>query len=92
MLKLRMKIIEGVLGSADADSVERAILEVIQQRIDSGISIKRIMYTIPSLEFDILFQIRVKQKPDELKKLIEALRIFKDGIIINNTILNKNKL
>lgn len=83
MLRFRMKIIEGILSSADSISVEKVIYDVIQEKIENGISTKRIMHTIPSLEFDILFQIRLKRNQRELKNLIEALRILKEGIQLN---------
>jgi hypothetical protein len=83
-----MKIVEGVLTCSDSASVEKVIYEIMQEKINDGISLKRIMYTIPTLESDMRFHIRLKRNQQELKNLIEALRVFREGILINDTIQN----
>ena len=83
MLKFRMEIINGILNSSDYTLVEKVIYEIIKQKTENGISLKRIKHALPSLESDVLFQIRLKRNQKELKNLIEALRILREGITID---------
>lgn len=84
MLKFRIKIIECVMSSVKPAMVEKLILEVIQQKIQKGISAKRILQTISVLESDMLFQIRLNHTAKEINNIKEALRIIKAGINVNN--------
>jgi hypothetical protein len=63
--------------------VEKAILDVIQQKMDNGISAKRIIQTIPNLEWDMLFQARLEHTTKELNNIKEALRLFREGVNLN---------
>ena len=81
MLKFRIKIIECVINSQKPALVEKAILDVIQQKIKKGISAKRIMQIIPSLESDMLFHLRLKHTEKELNNIKEELKLFREGII-----------
>lgn len=63
--------------------VEKAILEVVQRKMENGISAKRIIQTIPNLEWDMLFQARLKHTAKELNNIKEALRLFRQGINLN---------
>lgn len=79
MLKLRIKIIKCVLTSRNSTSVKKEILKVIHQKIEKGYSAKRISQLIPSLEYDMLFQMRFNHSPQELDNIKKALRLFREG-------------
>lgn len=63
--------------------VEKAILKVIKQKMENGISAKRIIQTIPNLEWDMIFQARLKHTENELININEALRLFREGVNLN---------
>lgn len=83
MIKFRVKIIECIINAERPSMVEGAILLVIQQKLENGISAKRIIQTIPSLEWDMIFHARLKHTEKELNNIKEALRLFREGINLN---------
>lgn len=83
MLRFRIKITECVMNAEKPAMVEKAILEVVQRKMENGISAKRIIQTIPNLEWDMLFQARLKHTAKELNNIKEALRLFRQGINLN---------
>ncbi len=83
MLKFRIKIIECIISSEKPAMVEKAILDIIKLKMENGISAKRIIQTIPNLEWDMLYQARLKHSEKELNNIKEALRIFREGINLN---------
>ncbi len=83
MLKFHIKIIECIISSEKPAMVEKAILKVIKQKMENGISAKRIIQTIPNLEWDMIFQARLKHTENELNNINEALGLFREGVNLN---------
>jgi hypothetical protein len=80
MLQFRIKIIECVISSESPERVESRVFEVIQRRIQTGISLKRIRQDMPVLEADMSFQMRLDHSEKELANIKEALRLFRQVI------------
>ncbi len=83
MLRFRIKITECIINAERPDMVEKAILDVIQRKMENGISAKRIIQTIPNLEWDMLFQARLQHTEKEFNNIKEALKLFREGISLN---------
>lgn len=83
MLKFRIKIIEGVLSAKDSTLVKKTILKIIHQKIKKGMTVKRVLQLIPSLEYDMLFQMRLNHTPQEIENIKKALRVFREGLGLN---------
>ena len=80
MLQFRIKIIECVISSESPERVETSVFEIIQQRMQTGISLRRIRQDMPVLEADMFFQMRLDHSEKELANIKEALRVFRQVI------------
>lgn len=72
MLRFRMKVTERIMTTESPGMVEKAILDVTQSKMETGISAKRIIQTMPNLECDMIFQSRLQHTEKEFNNIKEA--------------------
>lgn len=84
MLQFRIKVIECVISSESPEMVEDMIFEVIQQRMNKGVSLKRVRQDMPVLEADMFFQMRLDHSEKELANIKEALKILRQLIQLDS--------
>jgi hypothetical protein len=84
MLQFRIKVIECVISSESPEMVEDMIFEIIQQRMNTGVSLKRVRQDMPVLEADMFFQMRLDHSEKELANIKEALKIFRQLIQLDS--------
>lgn len=85
MLQFRIKIIECVIRSESPERVEKSVLKMIRQRMQTGVSLKRIRQDLPLLEADMRFQMRLDHSEKELANIKEAWRVFRKVIQSDNS-------
>lgn len=84
MLQFRIKVIECVISSESPEMVEDMIFEIIQQRMNTGVSLKRVRQDMPVLEADMFFQMRLDHSEKELANIKEALKILRQLIQLDS--------
>jgi hypothetical protein len=84
LFKFRIKILESVISSSNANLVENIVYDTIQQKIQMGIPINIILQIIPILEFDLYFHKHIAASEKELNNVRAALTFLnKETVALN---------